>query len=304
MKVYVGYIWDSGRNCLCHPAAANVVLILEASRPARRVATSSRLLAVHRVSGYLFVILFCIMVYSMSQKPIGSEITGDLPAYLVIHIVLVLVLVPLLLLKIFIARRYKQSRSTLKALGVTIFVVSFLLVAIPAFSELLRSVSPGSMVATGSVIAVCLVQCVLAFKKRKQSRLTVEKSHVSEISGPITALTDDGNERCPIALLLTQTEQLTHDTRTLRFQVPNERRLCIKPGQFLTFQWTVDGHRVSRSYTISSSPAREKYVEITPKRMEKGCVSVFLNEQAKPGLGVNASGPYASFTLTRRFTKA
>jgi ferredoxin-NADP reductase len=37
---------------------------------------------------------------------------------------------------------------------------------------------------------------------------------------------------------------------------------------------------VPRSYTISS----ENYVEITPKRMENGCVSVFLNEQAKPGL--------------------
>jgi ferredoxin-NADP reductase len=41
---------------------------------------------------------------------------------------------------------------------------------------------------------------------------------------------------------------------------------------------------VPRSYTISSSPVHENYVEITPKRMENGCVSVFLNEQAKPGL--------------------
>ena len=159
-------------------AAANVVLMLEASRPARGVTTGSRLLAVHRASGYLFVILFCIMVYSMSQKLIGVGVTGDLPTYLVVHIVLVLILVPLLLLKIFIARRYKQSRSSLKALGVTIFMVSFLLVAIPAFSELLRSATPGSqgsMVATGLVVVVCLVQCVLAFRKWRQSRITVDK---------------------------------------------------------------------------------------------------------------------------------
>ena len=50
-------------------------------------------------------------------------------------------------------------------------------------------------------------------------------------------------------LLLAQTEQQTHDTKTLRFQVPNERVLCAKPGQFLTFQWTIDGQRVTRSYT-------------------------------------------------------
>jgi hypothetical protein len=94
---------------------------------------------------------------------------------LVVHIVFVLVLVPLPLLKIFIARRYKQSRSSLKALGVTAFLVSILLVGIPAFSEFLRSASPGQMVATGLVVAVYLVQCVLAFKKRGQSRVTVEK---------------------------------------------------------------------------------------------------------------------------------
>jgi len=188
-------------------AATNVVLMLEASRPARSVTTSSRLLAVHRANGYLFVILFCIMVYGMSQKLIGVGITGHLPTYLVVHIVLVLVLVPLLLLKIFIARRYKQSRSSLKALGVTIFLVSFLLVAIPAFSELLRSAVPGSlgsMVATGLVVAVCLVQSFLALKKSNQSRVTVEESHVAETAAPATALTHDENETSRISLLLTK----------------------------------------------------------------------------------------------------
>jgi uncharacterized membrane protein YozB (DUF420 family) len=80
-------------------AAANVVVMLEASRPSRKVTTRSRLIALHRVGGYLFVILFCIMAYSMSQKLTGSGITGDLPAYLILHIALVFVLVPLLLLK-------------------------------------------------------------------------------------------------------------------------------------------------------------------------------------------------------------
>jgi ferredoxin-NADP reductase len=37
------------------------------------------------------------------------------------------------------------------------------------------------------------------------------------------------------------------------------------------------------------------YVEITPKRMENGCVSVFLNERAKPGQTVEARGPYGQF---------
>src|SRR5580658_6417548 len=288
-------------------AAANVVVMLEASRPSRKVTTRSRLIALHRVAGYLFVIVFCIMAYSMSQRLAGSGITGDLPTYLVLHIVLVFALVPLLLLKILIARRYTQSHSSLKALGVAIFVISFLLVAIPVFSELLRSAGPGRFglwLVTRVVIAVCLVQCTLVFRKRKQSRASVESSRIPDIPAPATPATDHKNGNSATTLLLVETEQRTHDTRTLRFQIPSEKRLCARPGQFLTFQWTVDGRRVPRSYTISSSPVHENYVEITPKRMENGCVSVFLNERAKPGLAVEANGPYGRFYFDETLHKS
>ena len=279
-------------------AAINVVVMLEASQPSRSAATRNRLIAAHRAGGYLFVILLCIMAYSMSQRLAGLGITGHLPTHLVLHIVLVLVLVPLLLLKIFIARIYKHSHSSLKALGMTIFLISFVIVAIPAFSELLRSANPGGLglrLGTAVVVAVCLVQCALVFKKRKQPHASAGSSRIPEISARVTPLTDLESPKSPMHLLLSQTEQQTHDTKTLRFQILDERLLCAKPGQFLTFQWTIDGHRVTRSYTISSSPVHENYVEITPKRMENGCVSVFLNERAKPGLTVEASGPYGRF---------
>ena len=279
-------------------AAANVVVMLEASQPSRSITTRTRLIAAHRAGGYLFVILLCIMAYSMSQRLASVGISGHLPTHLVLHIALVLVLVPLLLLKILIARCYKHSHSSLKALGVTIFVIAFVLVAIPTFSELLRSANPGCLglrLATGVVVAVCLVQCASVFKKRKQPNVSVESSGIPEIPSRLTPLTNHENAKSPMHLLLSQTEQQTHDTKTLRFQILDERRFCAKPGQFLTFQWTIDGQRVTRSYTISSSPVQENYVEITPKRMENGCVSVFLNERAKPGLAVEASGPYGQF---------
>jgi ferredoxin-NADP reductase len=278
-------------------AAANVVAMLEASHPSRSAATRNRLIAAHRAGGYLFVILLCIMAYSMSQRLVGVGITGHLPTHLVLHIVLVLVLVPLLFLKILIARRYKQSHSSLKALGIAILVISFALVSIPTLSELLRSASPGSLglrLATGLIVTVCLVQCALGFRKRKQSRASIE-SRIPEIPPQATSLSNGENAKNSMNLLLTQIEQQTHDTKTLRFQIPKERQLRAKPGQFLTFQWAIDGQRVMRSYTISSSPIHGNYVEITPKRMENGCISVFLNERAKPGLRVQATGPYGQF---------
>jgi ferredoxin-NADP reductase len=288
-------------------AAANVVVMLEASQPSRSIPTRTRLIAVHRASGYLFVILLCIIAYSMSQRLAGLGITGHLPTHLVLHIALVLVLVPLLLLKILIARHYKHSHSSLKALGIAIFVISFALVSIPTFSELLRSANPGSLglrLATGLVVAVCLVQCASVFRKRKQPPGSVESSGVPEIPACLTRLTNHESSNSPIHLLLSKTEQQTHDTKTLRFQILDERRFCAKPGQFLTFQWTIDGQRVRRSYTVSSSPVHENYVEITPKRMENGCVSVFLNERAKPGLAVEASGPYGRFYFDETLHKS
>jgi ferredoxin-NADP reductase len=288
-------------------ALANVVMMLEASQPSRSLTTRTRLIAAHRVSGYLFVILLCMMAYGMSQRLAGLGITGHLPTHLVLHIVLVLVLVPLLLVKILIARRYKHSYSSLKALGITIFVISFVLVALPTFSELLRSANPGSLglrLATGTVVAVCLVQSALVFKKRNQTRASVGSSRISEIPARGTPLNSHESSKSPVHLLLSQTEQQTHDTRTLRFHVLDERLLNAKPGQFLTFHWTIDGQQVTRSYTISSSPVHENYVEITPKRSENGCVSVFLNERAMPGLAVEASGPYGRFYFDETLHKS
>src|SRR5579864_3477829 len=165
-------------------AAINVVVMLEASQPSRNGTTRTRLIALHKAGGYLFVSLLCIMAYSMSQRLVGVGVTGHLPTHLVFHIGLVLVLVPLLFLKILIARRYQHSHSSLKALGIGIFVISFVLVSIPTLSELLRSANPGSLglrLATGLVVAMCLVQCALVFKKRAQSQASVESSGVPEI---------------------------------------------------------------------------------------------------------------------------
>jgi ferredoxin-NADP reductase len=288
-------------------AATNVVVMLEASQPSRNGTTRTRLIALHRAGGYLFVILLCIMTYSMSQRLVGVGITGHLPTHLVLHIALVLVLVPLLFLKILIAHRYKHSHSSLKALGIAIFVISFALVSIPTLSELLRSASPGSpglRVATGLIVAVCLIQGALVFTKWNQSRGSATSTRIAEIPALATSLTVRENAKDPMNLLLAQIERQTHDTKTLRFQIPKERQLRAKPGQFLTFQWTIDGQRVRRSYTVSSSPVRENYVEITPKRMENGCVSVFLNERAKPGLAVEASGPYGRFYFDESLHKS
>src|SRR6201982_1193107 len=184
-------------------AAVNVVVMLEGSQPSCNGTKRTRLIALHKAGGYLFVSLLCIMAYSMSQRLVSVGITGHLPTHLVLHIVLVLVLVPVLFLKVLIARRYKHSHSSLKALGIAIFVISFALVSIPTLSELLRSANPGSLglkLATGLIVTVCLVRCGLVFRKRKQPRASGESSGVLEMSTRLTPPANDDNAKRPMRL--------------------------------------------------------------------------------------------------------
>jgi ferredoxin-NADP reductase len=278
-------------------AICNVVLMLESERT-QIPATKSRLALLHRIGGYVYVMLFCLMAYLMSPRVTGLGLSDKLPKYLLVHIVLFLVIVPLLVLKILIVRRYKHRYSLLMPLGLSIFIISALLVAIPAFSEFLRSSHPEILgFKTTAVIAVALGlflgSLVLRATVRRANRPPITPRSAGSAENPASALLS--KEKEPMTLQLATIVQETHDTKTLRFLVPRERRLQVKPGQFLTFQWVIEGRRVMRSYTVSSSPTRVAFVEITSKRIENGCVSTFLHEQAKRGLTVEASGPYGQF---------
>ena len=99
--------------------------------------------------------------------------------------------------------------------------------------------------------------------------------------------------RTTTSLKLASIERQTGDTVTLRFPLSGSKPLRAKPGQFLTFDWVVDGKKLPRSYSISSSPLRTDYVEVTVK--QQGTVSSFLNRDAKVGLKVEAHGPFGQF---------
>jgi len=71
--------------------------------------------------------------------------------------------------------------------------------------------------------------------------------------------------------------------------------LGAKPGQFLTFDWLLDGQKIARSYSIASSPTQTGFVEIAVKEQAGGCVSRFLNAQVSVGLTVEARGPFGQF---------
>jgi ferredoxin-NADP reductase len=142
----------------------------------------------------------------------------------------------------------------------------------------------------GFVSLVCVAGLVLAIR-RPRSAITLP---VKPNPPPPVAPRPSGS---PFILQLVQITKQTPDSATLRFVVNGERKLDARPGQFLSFSFLFDGRKETRCYSICSSPARSGYVEITPKRVTNGCVSVFLNDRAAVGMTVEAAGPFGQFYL-------
>ena len=103
------------------------------------------------------------------------------------------------------------------------------------------------------------------------------------------------NARRSVILQLVRTERQTHDCVSLRFRITDATAFRARPGQFLTFDWLLDGQKLARCYSMSSSPTQTGFVEITVKKQPEGRVSAFLNERATNGLTVEASGPSGRF---------
>ena len=116
--------------------AAAVWLIFDASKGSRTQTARDRILRAHRIAGYLFIALFCFMSWFMLLKV--KETPDELPLRAMLHILIAMVLAPLLLVKVVIARYYKSFTAALVPLGLTIFTLGFVLIASSAGPYLLR----------------------------------------------------------------------------------------------------------------------------------------------------------------------
>jgi len=464
-------------------AGINVWLVLEAWARVKAAKTSSRMLALHRIGGYLFIGLFFVMAYFMVAR-LRNGGTDTSPT-VSIHLALAMILSPLLFIKVLIARYYKTQQGLLMPIGLSIFVLAFVLIASTAGPFLARvskieqvSIDPGRVppvridlnqasalmqkrcskchnldrvvgarkdargwLATvsrmrsmpGAGISETEAQTIvsgLASQNRpegsdKVAQMEVARALVDQRCGrchtldrvyktvqspeqwreTVSRMVDyaagstgalqpgedeqivdylsatqtpaaatqrkaqaaalpagrsligqkaalspipsappsrfDGktigfvsvvclavvtlvvrrpgprawaatkptmqlqaagagasrSSNAPFLLQLVQITQQTPDSKTLRFAVSGPRKPDALPGQFLTFSFLFDGKKVTRCYSICSSPARSGYVEITPKRLSNGCVSMFLNDRAPIGMTVEAAGPFGQFCL-------
>jgi glycine betaine catabolism B len=98
-------------------------------------------------------------------------------------------------------------------------------------------------------------------------------------------------------LLCVDVRDETHDVKTFSFRAPQPRLFSFTAGQYMVFELEIDGEKVSRCYSLSSSPLRPSSVSITVKRVAGGRVSNWLHEHLRPGQLVAVRGPAGQFTL-------
>ena len=89
----------------------------------------------------------------------------------------------------------------------------------------------------------------------------------------------------------------TPDVKTIRFVTPDGGPLPFEhiAGQYINLQLTIDGKRVNRSYTMSSSPTRNTYVEISVKKATNGYGSKHVHETFTEGQLVKVAAPSGKF---------
>jgi ferredoxin-NADP reductase len=98
------------------------------------------------------------------------------------------------------------------------------------------------------------------------------------------------------ALVVRRIRQETADVKTFVLAPTSPTRFAYEPGQFITLDLEVDGARINRCYTLSSSPTRPDAVSITVKRVQGGPVSNYLHDRIAPGAVLRAVGPMGGFT--------
>ena len=91
----------------------------------------------------------------------------------------------------------------------------------------------------------------------------------------------------------------THDSRSLVFEIPADliERFHYRAGQFLSFKIPYEGHVLTRSYSLASSPDTDREHKVTIKRVDDGRISNWMNDRVEAGVRLMVVPPAGSFVL-------
>lgn len=92
-------------------------------------------------------------------------------------------------------------------------------------------------------------------------------------------------------------EEIAKDFVTFWLESEHHKELNYLPGQHLPIELKIDGKKVARRYTLSSSPSRKGRLAISVKRVDGGHVSNWLLDNLQVGDVLEAQTPEGNFKL-------
>jgi len=92
----------------------------------------------------------------------------------------------------------------------------------------------------------------------------------------------------------------TDDAVSIYLTEEDGSALEFEPGQFLSLDFTVDGKRLRRAYSLASACLPDVPRHITVKRVQDGRVSNLLNDTIAAGAVLEVLGPSGNFTVEPR----
>ncbi len=91
-------------------------------------------------------------------------------------------------------------------------------------------------------------------------------------------------------------QTLAEGSKAFRFTSDATNLQHYRPGQFVTVEAEIDGRRICRSYTLSSTPSRAESFEIAIKRVTGGPFSNWICDRLEVGDTLRMSGPFGEFS--------
>lgn len=98
-----------------------------------------------------------------------------------------------------------------------------------------------------------------------------------------------------INLTVSNVSRETADAVRIEFDWP-EGGMEYAPGQFLTLILPINGEKVRRAYSLSTSPYLDEKPAVVVKRVDNGLVSNFVNDNIKVGDSIELMPPLGHFT--------
>lgn len=160
-----------------------------------------------------------------------------------------------------------------------------------------------------AILVAAVVAALISWRARRRrvasliERLTSGPPSVANAVGPTSASTAPGlttQKPWKGILRIKAIFQETSTVKTFRLMEPNGGSIPFSflPGQYATITSEIDGQKVRRSYTISSSPTQGDYIELTIKREQNGLESRHLHDHALTGDLAEISAPAGRFFFT------